>query len=146
MGADAIAPRLSPGASGAASSKPTPWHATQSAQLDRRHRAGARSDRPTGKFFGAIFRDAATLIVQRPSAHLERASGAVDSIGGDPEAPVRSHVRRLEARRRAGHVERTDADHRRVRPAGLPERGHAYELAHGGTNFRVSNLYASKWR
>jgi hypothetical protein len=40
--------------------------------------------------------------VYRPSAHLERARTAIDRIGGDPDAFVRSHVRRLEALRRAG--------------------------------------------
>ena len=52
--------------------------------------------------------------VYRPSEHLERARAAIDRIGGDPEAFVRSHVRRLEALRRAGHAERIDADHWRV--------------------------------
>src|SRR6266851_4819333 len=49
--------------------------------------------------------------VYRPSVHLERARAAIDRIGGDPEAFVGSHVRRLEALRRAGHAERIDADH-----------------------------------
>jgi hypothetical protein len=35
--------------------------------------------------------------VYRPSQHLERARTAIDRVGGDPEAFVRSHVRRLEA-------------------------------------------------
>ncbi|MDP1962033.1 MAG: DUF3363 domain-containing protein, partial [Reyranella sp.] len=48
-------------------------------------------------------------------------------------------VRRLEALRRAGHVERIDADHWRV-PADLPERGQAYDLARDRTNIRVSIL------
>ena len=77
--------------------------------------------------------------IYRPSAHLERARAAIDRIGGDPDAFVRSHVRRLEALRRAGHVERIDADHWRV-PADLPERGHAYDLARDGANIRVSIL------
>ena len=66
--------------------------------------------------------------VYRPSEHLERARAAIDRIGGDPEAFVRSHVRRLEALRRAGHAERIDADHWRV-PADLIDRGQAYDLA-----------------
>jgi hypothetical protein len=49
-----------------------------------------------------------------PSEHLERARTAIDRIGGDPEAFIRSHVRRLEALRRAGHADRIDADHWRV--------------------------------
>src|SRR6266852_5106734 len=77
--------------------------------------------------------------VYRPFEHLERARAAIDRIGGDPEAFVRSHVRRLEALRRAGHVERIDADHWRV-PADLPERGQAYDLARDRANIRVSVL------
>ncbi|WP_276326876.1 DUF3363 domain-containing protein [Bradyrhizobium valentinum] len=60
--------------------------------------------------------------IYRPSEHLERARAAINRIGGDPEAFVRSHVRRLEALRRAGHAERIDADHWRV-PSDLSERG-----------------------
>ncbi len=65
--------------------------------------------------------------VYRPSVHLERARAAIERIGGDPEAFVRSHVRQLEALRRACHAERIEADHWRV-PADLPERGQAYDL------------------
>jgi type IV secretory pathway VirD2 relaxase len=77
--------------------------------------------------------------VYRPSEHLERARTAIDRIGGDPEAFVRSHVRRLEALRRAGHAERIDTDHWRV-PADLPERGQAYDLARDRANIRISVL------
>jgi type IV secretory pathway VirD2 relaxase len=77
--------------------------------------------------------------VYRPSEHLERARTAIDRIGGDPEAFVRSHVRRLEALRRAGHAERIDADHWRV-PADLSERGQAYDLARDRANIRISVL------
>jgi hypothetical protein len=77
--------------------------------------------------------------VYRPSAHLERARAAIDRVGGDPEAFVRSHVRRLEALRRVGHAERIDADHWRV-PADLPERGQAYDLTRDRGNIRVSVL------
>ncbi len=75
----------------------------------------------------------------RPSVHLERARAAIHRIGGDPDGFVRSHLRRLEALRRAGHVERVDADHWRV-PPDLPERGHAYDLARDGANIRASIL------
>jgi hypothetical protein len=54
---------------------------------------------------------AGTQGIYRPSAHLERARAAIERIGGDPDAFVRSHVHRLEALRRAGHVERIGADH-----------------------------------
>ena len=77
--------------------------------------------------------------VYRPSEHLERARAAIDRIGGDPEAFVRSHVRRLEALRRAGHAERIDADHWRV-PADLIDRGQAYDLARDRANIRISIL------
>ena len=77
--------------------------------------------------------------VYRPSQHLERARAAIDRLGGDPEAFVRSHVRRLEALRRAGHAIRIDADHWRV-PADLPARGQAYDLARDRANIRISIL------
>ncbi len=77
--------------------------------------------------------------VYRPSEHLERARAAIDRLGGDPEAFVRSHVRRLEALRRAGHAERIDTDHWRV-PADLPARGQAYDLARDRANIRISIL------
>ena len=73
-----------------------------------------------------------------------RASGAGASAPSSawvaiPLPYVRSHVRRLEALRRAGHVERIDADHWRV-PADLPERGQAYDLARDRANIRISVL------
>jgi len=77
--------------------------------------------------------------IYRPSEHLERARTAIDRIGGDPQAFVRSHIRRLEALRRAGHAERIDADHWRV-PADLPERGQVYDLARDRANIRISVL------
>jgi type IV secretory pathway VirD2 relaxase len=77
--------------------------------------------------------------IYRPSLHLERARTAIDRIGGDPEAFIRSHIRRLEALRRAGHAERIDADHWRV-PADLSERGQAYDLARDRGNIRISVL------
>ncbi len=77
--------------------------------------------------------------VYRPSEHLERSRAAIERIGGDPQAFVRSHVRRLEALRRAGHAERIDGDHWRV-PTDLPERGQAYDLARDRANVRISIL------
>ena len=77
--------------------------------------------------------------VYRPSEHLERARAAIERIGGDPEAFVRSHVRRLEALRRAGHAERIDADHWRF-PTDPPERGQAYDLARDRANIQISVL------
>jgi hypothetical protein len=77
--------------------------------------------------------------IYRPAKHLERAVGTVERLGGDPAAYVRSQVRRLAALRRAGHVERIDADQWRI-PADLPERGQAYDLARDGTASRVTVL------
>jgi type IV secretory pathway VirD2 relaxase len=77
--------------------------------------------------------------VYRPSEHLERARAAIERLGGDPEDFVRSHVRRLEALRRAGHAVRIDADHWRV-PADLPTRGEAYDFARDRANIRISVL------
>jgi hypothetical protein len=54
----------------------------------------------------------------QPSRHVERVREMLQQQGMDPQAFVRSHVRRLEALRRAGHVERIDADHWRIRPSG----------------------------
>jgi hypothetical protein len=80
--------------------------------------------------------------IYRPATHLEQAVGTVERLGGDPAAYVRSHVRRLEALRRAGHVERIDADHWRI-PADLAQRGQAYDLARGGAAGRVTVLSSS---
>jgi len=51
----------------------------------------------------------------RPSAHRAMAeAGGIRVPGGDYDSYVESHVRRLEALRRAGIVERIDADHWRI--------------------------------
>jgi Protein of unknown function (DUF3363) len=68
--------------------------------------------------------------VYRPSRHLERIRDSFERQGKDSEAFVRSHVRRLEAPRRAGHVERIDADHWKI-PYDIVERGHGYDLSSG---------------
>jgi hypothetical protein len=77
--------------------------------------------------------------VYRPAKHLEQALGTIERMGGDPAAYVRSHVRRLEALRRAGHVERIDADQWRI-PVDLPERGQAYDRARDRTNGSIRVL------
>ena len=77
--------------------------------------------------------------IYRPSAHLEQARAGIGRIGGDPEAFVRSHVRRLEALRRAGHAERIDADHWRV-ASDLVERGKAYDQDRDPGNIRINLL------
>jgi Protein of unknown function (DUF3363) len=75
--------------------------------------------------------------VYRPSRHLGRIRDSFERQGKDPEAYVRSHVRRLEALRRAGHV----ADHWKV-PNDIVERGRAYDLSQGGDGLRVRTLSA----
>ncbi len=75
----------------------------------------------------------------RPSRHLARISDSFARGGKDPEAFVRFHVRRLEALRRAGHVERIDEDHWRV-PKDIVERGQAYDLSQGCSGVRIRNL------
>lgn len=68
--------------------------------------------------------------VYRPSQHLARIKDGFEQQHKDPEAFVGIHVRRLEALRRSGHVERIDDDHWRV-PKDLVARGQAYDLSQG---------------
>jgi hypothetical protein len=68
--------------------------------------------------------------VYRPSRYLERIRDSFERQGKDSEAFVRSRVRRLEALRRAGHVERIDADHRKI-PYDIVERGQGHDLTSG---------------
>jgi len=63
----------------------------------------------------------------------------IEERGGDPEAYIRSHVRRLEALRRAGHVERIDADHWRI-PKDILERGVAYDAPTRPKDFAIRTL------
>ena len=79
--------------------------------------------------------------IYRPSRHLERVRDSFERQGKDPEAFVRSHVRRLEALRRAGHVERIDADNWKV-PKDIVARGQAYDLSQGGDGLRIRTLSA----
>jgi hypothetical protein len=79
--------------------------------------------------------------IYRPSRHLERIRDSFERQGKDPEAFVRSHVRRLEALRRAGQVERIDADNWKV-PKDIVERGQAYDLSQGGNGLRIRTLSA----
>ncbi len=75
--------------------------------------------------------------VYRPSTHLEAVRETMPRI--DHERHVQSHVRRLEALRRAGIVERVHADHWTI-PADLPERGLAYDIHRAGPGPRVTEL------
>jgi Protein of unknown function (DUF3363) len=79
--------------------------------------------------------------IYQPSRHLERIHDNFERQGKDPEAFIRSHVRRLEALRRAGHVERIDADRWKV-PKDIVERGQVYDLSQGGDGLRVRTLSA----
>jgi type IV secretory pathway VirD2 relaxase len=78
----------------------------------------------------------------RPSVHRAMAeAGGVRVPGGDYGAYVESHVRRLEALRRAGIVERIDADHWRI-PADFETRAADYDAQRRGrlTLRLLSNL------
>ncbi|MDX8450991.1 DUF3363 domain-containing protein, partial [Mesorhizobium captivum] len=77
--------------------------------------------------------------IYRPSAHLEAARPQIERIKGDPDAFIRSHVRRLEALRRAGIVERIGADHWKV-PDDIAGRGAAYDARNRGRDFTVRTL------
>ena len=81
--------------------------------------------------------------IYRPSRHLERIRGQFERELKDPESFVRSHVRRLEALRRAGHVERLDEDHWKV-PVDIIERGQTYDRARGGDGPRIKILSSEK--
>ncbi|MET3352309.1 UNVERIFIED_ORG: type IV secretory pathway VirD2 relaxase [Xanthobacter viscosus] len=79
--------------------------------------------------------------IYRPSEHLEAARPAIEQQRGDPDAFIRAHVRRLESLRRAGHVERIDADHWKI-PEDLPERGIAHDARTARKDFGVRTLLA----
>jgi type IV secretory pathway VirD2 relaxase len=78
----------------------------------------------------------------RPSHHRVVAeAGGVRVPGGDYDAYVESHVRRLEALRRAGIVERIDADRWRI-PEGFEARAQPYDAGQGQrANVRVLSAY-----
>lgn len=100
----------------------------------------ARSEpRPADRNIAEI---AAATGLYRPSHHLAIAElGQVRVPGGDHEAYVESHVRRLEALRRAGIVERVDVDRWRI-PDDFEARAQAYDAAQDRrTNMRVLSAY-----
>ncbi|KAB2674203.1 DUF3363 domain-containing protein [Brucella tritici] len=80
------------------------------------------AQRPSDRTIAAIAEDG----VYRPSRHLEQAKFEGRIPGGDYEGYVDAHVRRLEALRRAGIVERIDTDQWRV-PEDLESRAAAYD-------------------
>ena len=75
----------------------------------------------------------------RPSEHLKVARAQAADLRTDPETFVKSHVRRLEALRRAGIVERVHAERWTI-PADLPERGLAHDLTRDGSDARITTL------
>jgi type IV secretory pathway VirD2 relaxase len=77
--------------------------------------------------------------IYRPSLHLEATRDIIEQRHGDPDAFIRSHVRRLEALRRAGHVERIDADHWKI-PGDFAERGMAYDAPSRPKDFALRTL------
>jgi type IV secretory pathway VirD2 relaxase len=80
--------------------------------------------------------------IYRPSEHRAIAeAGHVRVPGGDYDSYVESHVRRLEALRRAGVVERLDADRWSI-PADYETRAVAYDAAQSRRmNLRVLSTY-----
>jgi type IV secretory pathway VirD2 relaxase len=77
--------------------------------------------------------------IYRPSLHREATREIIERRRGDPDAFIRSHVRRLEALRRAGHVERIDADHWKI-PEDIAERGMAYDAPRRPKDFAIRTL------
>src|SRR6266481_5741577 len=73
--------------------------------------------------------------VYRPSRHLEQARFDGRVPGGDHDGFIDAHVRRLEALRRAGIVERIDADHWR-----LPQDFESRAAAHDAGRNRQLNI------
>lgn len=78
--------------------------------------------RPSDRTIATIAEDG----LYRPSRHLEQARFEGHVPGGDYEGYVDSHVRRLEALRRAGIVERIDADQWRI-PEDFESRAATYD-------------------
>ncbi len=79
--------------------------------------------------------------VYRPSRHLEQARFDGRGPGGDHDGFIDAHVRRLEALRRAGIVERIDADNWRL-PEDFESRAAAYDAGRNRQiNIRVLSTF-----
>ena len=78
--------------------------------------------RPADRAIAGVAEDG----LYRPSRHLEQARFDGRVPGGDYDGFIDAHVRRLEALRRAGIVERIDADHWRL-PTDFESRAAAYD-------------------
>jgi type IV secretory pathway VirD2 relaxase len=85
---------------------------------------------------------AADTGIYRPSEHRAMAeAGHIRVPGGDYDGYIESHVRRLEALRRAGVVERLDADHWSI-PGDFAAQAGAYDVAQSRRmNLRVLSAY-----
>jgi type IV secretory pathway VirD2 relaxase len=87
-----------------------------------------RSQRPADHNIAEVARGTG---IYRPSEHRALAEGSDGCVpGADYDAYVNAHVRRLEALRRAGIVERADAD-RWLIPEDFEARAAAYEAGQG---------------
>ncbi|WP_082143638.1 DUF3363 domain-containing protein [Nitratireductor soli] len=82
------------------------------------------ASRPSDRVIAAIAEDG----IYRPSRHREQAKFEGRVPGGDYEGYVDAHVRRLEALRRAGIVERVDADQWRI-PDNFESRAVGYDAS-----------------
>ena len=99
----------------------------------------AASPRPADRNIAELTRDTGEY---HPSTHRAMAEAASLRVpGADYKSYVQSHVRRLEALRRAGIVERIDADHWRI-PGDFEKRAANYDAQHRGrmTIRLLSNL------
>jgi hypothetical protein len=93
--------------------------------------------RPADRAIAGVAEDG----VYRPSRHLEQARFEGRVPGGDHDGFIDAHVRRLEALRRAGIVERIDADHWRL-PQDFESRAAAYDsVRNRQINIRVLSTF-----
>ncbi|MCK6103653.1 DUF3363 domain-containing protein [Brevundimonas sp. EYE_349] len=93
--------------------------------------------RPADRAIAGIAEDG----IYRPSCHLEQARFDGRVPGGDYEGFVDAHVRRLEALRRNGIVERIDADQWRI-PQDFEARAAAHDAGQGRQlNIRVLSTF-----
>ena len=94
------------------------------------------ASRPSDRAIAAIAEGGA----YRPSRHLEQAKFEGRVPGGDYQGYVDAHVRRLEALRRAGIVERIDADQWRI-PQDFESRAAAYDAGRNRqANIRILSV------
>ena len=93
--------------------------------------------RPADRAIAGVAEDG----VYRPSRHLEQVRFEGRVPGGDHDGFIDAHVRRLEALRRAGIVERIDADNWRL-PQDFESRAAAYDsVRNRQLNIRVLSIF-----